>query len=63
MTVRFFMLQAHYRSTLDFGNDAMEASEKGFKRLMNAYALLNELKASATTEVEINLLLNVVMRL
>jgi cysteinyl-tRNA synthetase len=54
MTVRFFMLQAHYRSTLDFGNEAMEASEKGFKRLMNAFALLNDgLKASATTEVEI----------
>ncbi|MEN0054256.1 MAG: cysteine--tRNA ligase [Mucilaginibacter sp.] len=53
MTVRFFMLQAHYRSTLDFGNEAMEASEKGFKRLMNAFALLNGLKTSATTEVEI----------
>jgi cysteinyl-tRNA synthetase len=53
MTVRFFMLQAHYRSTLDFGNDAMEASEKGFKRLMNAFALLDGLKASATTEIEI----------
>lgn len=54
MTVRFFMLQAHYRSTLDFGNEAMEASEKGFKRLMNAFALLNDgLKASAATEIEI----------
>ena len=53
MTVRFFMLQAHYRSTLDFGNEAMEASEKGFKRLMNAFGLLDGLKASATTEVEI----------
>jgi cysteinyl-tRNA synthetase len=53
MTVRFFMLQAHYRSTLDFGNDAMEASEKGFKRLMNAFSLLDGLRASATTEVEI----------
>lgn len=54
MTVRFFMLQAHYRSTLDFGNEAMEASEKGFKRLMNAFALLTDgLKASAITEVEI----------
>jgi cysteinyl-tRNA synthetase len=53
MTVRFFMLQAHYRSTLDFGNEAMEASEKGFKRLMNAFALLDGLKASATTEIEI----------
>jgi len=53
MTVRFFMLQAHYRSTLDFGNEAMEASEKGFKRLMNAAALLDTLKASAITEVEV----------
>lgn len=58
MTVRFFMLQAHYRSTLDFGNDAMEASEKGFRRLMNAYALLNGLKVSASTEIEIEPLLN-----
>jgi len=53
MTVRFFMLQAHYRSTLDFSNEAMEASEKGFKRLMNSYALLDSLKASASTEIEI----------
>jgi len=53
MTVRFFMLQAHYRSTLDFSNDAMEASEKGFKRLMNAFTLLDGLKASAESEVEI----------
>ncbi|MDR6942180.1 cysteine--tRNA ligase [Mucilaginibacter pocheonensis] len=58
MTVRFFMLQAHYRSTLDFGNEAMEASEKGFKRLMNAFALLNGLKASNTSEIEIEPLLN-----
>jgi cysteinyl-tRNA synthetase len=53
MTVRFFILQAHYRSTLDFGNDAMEASEKGFKRLMNSFTLLDSLKASSSTEVEI----------
>ncbi|MDN3582272.1 cysteine--tRNA ligase [Mucilaginibacter flavus] len=53
MMVRFFMLQAHYRSTLDFGNEAMDASEKGFKRLMNAYALLDGLKASAGTDIEI----------
>ncbi|MBC7399204.1 MAG: cysteine--tRNA ligase [Mucilaginibacter sp.] len=53
MTVRFFMLQAHYRSTLDFGNDAMEASDKGFKRLMNAVALLDGLKASSTTDVDV----------
>jgi len=53
MTVRFFMLQAHYRSTLDFGNEAMEASEKGFKRLMAAIGLLDGLKTSAPTEIEI----------
>jgi cysteinyl-tRNA synthetase len=53
MTVRFFMLQANYRSTLDFGNEAMDASEKGFKRLMSAVALLDSLKASPTTEVDI----------
>ena len=53
MTVRFFMLQAHYRSTLDFGNEAMEASEKGFKRLMHAFSLLDGLKASAATGIEI----------
>src|SRR5471030_494861 len=58
MTVRFFMLQAHYRSTLDFGNEAMEASEKGFKRLMNAFGLIDSLKASATTDVDIKPLLD-----
>ena len=37
MTVRFFMLQTHYRSTLDFSNEALQASEKGLKRLWDAY--------------------------
>ena len=36
MTVRFFILQAHYRGTLDFSNDALKAAEKGLKRLMQA---------------------------
>lgn len=53
MAVRFFMLQAHYRSTLDFSNDALEASDKGFKRLMNACALLGKLKVSAQSDVDI----------
>ena len=56
MTVRFFMLQAHYRSTLDFSNKALEASDKGFKRLMNAVALLDKLKPAAVSEVDINAL-------
>ena len=37
MTVRFFILQAHYRSTLDFSNEALQAAEKGYKRLMQAW--------------------------
>lgn len=53
MMVRFFMLQAHYRSTLDFSNDAMEASDKGFKRLMNAFTLLDSLTAAPSGEVDI----------
>jgi cysteinyl-tRNA synthetase len=37
MTIRFFILQAHYRSTLDFSNEALQAAEKGLKRVMQAY--------------------------
>ena len=43
MAVRFFMLQTHYRSTLDFSNEALQASEKGFKRLWEAYEVLKKL--------------------
>jgi cysteinyl-tRNA synthetase len=43
MTVRFFILQTHYRSTLDFGNEALQAAEKGLKRLMDAYQYLMKL--------------------
>ncbi|HEY1024309.1 MAG TPA: cysteine--tRNA ligase [Sphingobacteriaceae bacterium] len=53
MTVRFFMLQAHYRSTLDFSNDALEASDKGFKRLMNAIQLLDKLKVSDKSDFDL----------
>jgi cysteinyl-tRNA synthetase len=44
MTVRFFMLQTHYRSTLDFSNEALQAAEKGFKRLWEAYQVLMAFK-------------------
>ncbi len=37
MTIRFFILQAHYRSTLDFSNEALQASEKGLAKVMAAY--------------------------
>lgn len=43
--VRFFMLQAHYRSTLDISDEALAAAEKGFRRLMDALALMPGLKA------------------
>ncbi|MFL5788833.1 MAG: cysteine--tRNA ligase [Flavisolibacter sp.] len=42
MTIRFFILQTHYRSTLDFSNEALLAAEKGIKRLMEAYEWLGE---------------------
>jgi cysteinyl-tRNA synthetase len=54
MTIRFFMLQAHYRSPLDFSNEALQAAEKGLERLMNAIALLPKLKTSGTSTVDID---------
>jgi cysteinyl-tRNA synthetase len=52
MTIRFFILQAHYRSTINFSNEALQASEKGLDRLMTALRTLHELKASESTSVE-----------
>ncbi len=53
MTIRFFILQAHYRSTVDFSNDALQASEKGLARLFDAYASLLKLKPSAASTVDL----------
>lgn len=55
MAVRFFMLQAHYRSTLDFSNEALDAAEKGFKRLMNALALLDKITPAGKSKIDIDL--------
>ncbi len=49
MTIRFFILQAHYRSTVDFSNDALISAERGFARLMEAYARLKKLTHAAET--------------
>ena len=49
MTVRFFMMQTHYRSTLDFSNEALTASEKAYTRLIDSYKLLQNLKATETS--------------
>ncbi|MCD6355226.1 MAG: cysteine--tRNA ligase [Prolixibacteraceae bacterium] len=54
MTIRFFILQAHYRSTIDFSNEALQASEKGLERLMNAVKTLKELTASKKSSVDIS---------
>lgn len=52
MTIRFFILQAHYRSTVDFSNEALIASQKGLSRLTEAYDRLQKITPSATTSVE-----------
>ena len=53
---RFFMMQAHYRSVLDFSNDALLASEKGFNRLMEALETLTSLKASKASTLDVKAL-------
>ena len=54
MTIRFFILQAHYRSTVDFSNEALQASEKGLQRLMEAIDALEKITPAATTSEGIN---------
>ena len=49
-TIRFFILQAHYRSTLDFSNEALQAAEKGLKRLLLAALELTKIKTSSVAE-------------
>jgi cysteinyl-tRNA synthetase len=53
MTIRFFILQAHYRSTLDFSNEALQAAEKGLDRLLKAYALIPSLKAGEKSDSDV----------
>jgi len=56
MTIRFFILQAHYRSTVDFSNEALQAAEKGFTKLMNAMETLGDISASDTSTYDVNTL-------
>jgi cysteinyl-tRNA synthetase len=53
MTIRFFILQAHYRSTVDFSNEALQETEKGLNRLWEGYRRLLKLKPAAVTSVEV----------
>jgi cysteinyl-tRNA synthetase len=53
MTIRFFLLQAHYRSTVDFSNEALQAAEKGLQKLLKAMETLKKLKPSLTSTVDV----------
>ena len=56
MTVRFFILQAHYRGTVDFSNDALVAAEKAYERMLDGWHRLQDLKASDTSSVDVSTL-------
>ena len=53
MTIRFFILQAHYRSTVDFSNEALQASEKGLNRLMEAWNNIKRITPAASSTVDL----------
>lgn len=54
MTIRFFILSAHYRGTVDFSNEALEAAQKGYERLMNAFDDLDRVPVSSHCDAETN---------
>jgi len=53
MTIRFFILQAQYRSTVDFSNEALQGSEKALKRMLEGYRRLMDLKPSAESTIDV----------
>ena len=53
MTIRFFILMAHYRGTVDFSNDALKAAEKAYDRMMDGWKRLNEIKGADATTVDL----------
>ncbi|MFC1731002.1 cysteine--tRNA ligase [candidate division KSB1 bacterium] len=58
MTIRFFILQAHYRSTLDFSNEALQAAEKGLKRLFKGLETMKKIKVSDQSTIDVESLVN-----
>jgi cysteinyl-tRNA synthetase len=54
MAVRFFILQAHYRSTVDFSNESLQASEKGLQRLLEGIQMLDKLLPAQSSSVKIS---------
>lgn len=53
MTIRFFILQAHYRSTVDFSSEALSSAEKGYRRMQEAHSRLQKLQPGKQTTVDI----------
>ena len=53
MVIRFFILQAHYRSTVDFSNEALQAAEKALQKMLDGYRRLQSLKPAASSDVEL----------
>lgn len=58
MTIRFFILQAHYRSTLDFSNEALGAAKRGLERLMNGVATLDKITPKESSTVDVTPFMN-----
>ncbi len=58
MTIRFFILQAHYRSTLDFSNEALQGSEKGLMRLIKAIDDLDTIKPASSSSIDVEILVS-----
>lgn len=58
MTIRFFILQAHYRSTVDFGNEALQASRKGMERLLDAIKTLDRISPINDGNIKIDFATN-----
>ncbi len=56
MTIRFFILQAHYRGTVDFSNEALQGAEKALARMLEGYKRLQDLKPSETSTVDVSTL-------
>ncbi|MDX5476980.1 MAG: cysteine--tRNA ligase, partial [Cyclobacteriaceae bacterium] len=54
MTIRYFMLTAHYRSTLDFSNDALKAAQKGYKKIINGLRIAKKLQFIADENIELD---------
>jgi cysteinyl-tRNA synthetase len=54
MTVRFFMLQSHYSSTLDFSNDALKAAAKGYRKMINGLVLAKNMEYKSDGDIAIN---------